>query len=211
MFWMNVDFCAHCRSSAEQKQLLRCGRCHMSRYCDQTCQRAHWPIHKTICSHRVTQHMQHPSAKQSLQCLNNLERTLCQLMEESRDPRSGLRNSSGLEKLERMLSYGVLPGHLALISYEGSSAQIANRQRMKELLLLLGDMECQDNPIGITAVPLRALRDIFPNLDDAAVQRLSEQEWRGIVQVKLDGGQSLIQTISFMNKSQVDAIRARNV
>ena len=29
--------------------LLKCGRCHMVRYCSKGCQRANWPDHRAIC------------------------------------------------------------------------------------------------------------------------------------------------------------------
>ena len=40
--------CARCREATAAK---RCGRCKLARYCSAACQRADWPLHKTVCAH----------------------------------------------------------------------------------------------------------------------------------------------------------------
>jgi len=41
-----VQECSYCKKPAE----TRCGNCSTTYYCNQTCQRAHWPIHKIECN-----------------------------------------------------------------------------------------------------------------------------------------------------------------
>ena len=41
-----VQECSYCKKPAE----TRCGNCSTTYYCNQSCQRAHWPIHKIECN-----------------------------------------------------------------------------------------------------------------------------------------------------------------
>jgi len=46
--------CAYCKKSGSKKhELLRCSRCQVVVYCDATCQRAHWKVHKQRCEHGI--------------------------------------------------------------------------------------------------------------------------------------------------------------
>ncbi len=40
--------CAHC-GKVSTIRLKRCSRCNVARYCDSSCQRAHWSIHRKTC------------------------------------------------------------------------------------------------------------------------------------------------------------------
>lgn len=40
--------CWFCKKLSETK-LKKCGKCHLALYCDQECQKKHWPIHKMAC------------------------------------------------------------------------------------------------------------------------------------------------------------------
>ncbi len=42
----NGNKCAHCKS---KDKLLKCKACNQVQYCNTTCQKAHWKIHKPIC------------------------------------------------------------------------------------------------------------------------------------------------------------------
>ena len=44
---VEVGACAAC--SASRTKLMKCSRCNRVKYCDDACQRAHWPIHKKTC------------------------------------------------------------------------------------------------------------------------------------------------------------------
>jgi hypothetical protein len=41
--------CSGCKMGKPFHELLLCARCHTVRYCDQLCQRRHWPLHKAAC------------------------------------------------------------------------------------------------------------------------------------------------------------------
>jgi hypothetical protein len=41
--------CAYCATSREMVHTFCCGRCRTVRYCDQSCQRLHWPFHRRHC------------------------------------------------------------------------------------------------------------------------------------------------------------------
>lgn len=43
--------CASC--GRENPSMFKCSRCHVDRYCNAACQRAHWTIHKPICAKHV--------------------------------------------------------------------------------------------------------------------------------------------------------------
>eukprot|EP00814_Leptocylindrus_danicus_P021900 CAMPEP_0116046492 /NCGR_PEP_ID=MMETSP0321-20121206/28306_1 /TAXON_ID=163516 /ORGANISM="Leptocylindrus danicus var. danicus, Strain B650" /LENGTH=248 /DNA_ID=CAMNT_0003528147 /DNA_START=150 /DNA_END=896 /DNA_ORIENTATION=- len=46
--------CAYCKKSgSKEHELLRCSRCHVVVYCDATCQRAHWKVHKQSCEQGI--------------------------------------------------------------------------------------------------------------------------------------------------------------
>ncbi|KAF9559299.1 hypothetical protein CPC08DRAFT_723984 [Agrocybe pediades] len=47
------DTCGAHETSAVKFRL--CGGCMTTQYCSQDCQRAHWPSHKVLCQHTVTQ------------------------------------------------------------------------------------------------------------------------------------------------------------
>ena len=42
-----TKFCATCAS--ENKDARKCSKCLKILYCDQVCQKLHWPVHKKIC------------------------------------------------------------------------------------------------------------------------------------------------------------------
>ena len=42
------QFCSKCEQTAEKLKL--CGACRNVSYCSVKCQKAHWPIHKIVCS-----------------------------------------------------------------------------------------------------------------------------------------------------------------
>ena len=43
-------YCAGCRASELEAQLMSCGRCRMKWYCSRACQKAHWKLgHKLYC------------------------------------------------------------------------------------------------------------------------------------------------------------------
>ena len=48
----NDTKCAKCSKSALDlgRILLKCGRCKKVYYCNKECQKAHWKIHKPVCS-----------------------------------------------------------------------------------------------------------------------------------------------------------------
>lgn len=41
--------CANCHLAKNNVTLMQCSRCKSAKYCDATCQRMHWPIHKNVC------------------------------------------------------------------------------------------------------------------------------------------------------------------
>lgn len=47
------QICFYCRSrgsgDAAEKKLLQCSRCKEAKYCNVTCQKADWPMHKQVC------------------------------------------------------------------------------------------------------------------------------------------------------------------
>lgn len=58
--------CDQC-GAVEQSSVVRfrlCGGCMTTQYCSQDCQKAHWPMHKTICQHTKSQisSAKHPGA-----------------------------------------------------------------------------------------------------------------------------------------------------
>jgi len=54
--------CSQCRKPAKS----RCGNCSMAYYCDKTCQRAHWPLHKEECKKIVARSAQIASLGESM-------------------------------------------------------------------------------------------------------------------------------------------------
>eukprot|EP01116_Phalansterium_solitarium_P001874 TRINITY_DN11708_c0_g1_i1.p1 TRINITY_DN11708_c0_g1~~TRINITY_DN11708_c0_g1_i1.p1 ORF type:complete len:122 (+),score=5.67 TRINITY_DN11708_c0_g1_i1:239-604(+) len=44
-----VHQCSHCSAPAPSGKLKKCARCRTARYCNQDCQRAAGPHHKTVC------------------------------------------------------------------------------------------------------------------------------------------------------------------
>jgi hypothetical protein len=46
--FLEIRLCNQC--GATDKKLSVCGRCHIERYCSQTCQAAAWPAHKKVCA-----------------------------------------------------------------------------------------------------------------------------------------------------------------
>jgi hypothetical protein len=52
MAWIGSQLqCANCKDDVGKK--FHC-KCRNAIYCNADCQRAHWPVHKQICSHRGT-------------------------------------------------------------------------------------------------------------------------------------------------------------
>jgi hypothetical protein len=45
---MSLPTCAHCNTAATD--LKKCSRCKCTFYCNAACQKAHWKLHKAICS-----------------------------------------------------------------------------------------------------------------------------------------------------------------
>ena len=46
----NITICGKCfKQETESALLLLCGRCQEISYCDRTCQKAHWKVHKLVC------------------------------------------------------------------------------------------------------------------------------------------------------------------
>ena len=43
------DKCHTCEQKDEGGKLLKCSKCHWALYCDASCQKAHWDIHKPEC------------------------------------------------------------------------------------------------------------------------------------------------------------------
>ncbi|XP_051516080.1 ubiquitin carboxyl-terminal hydrolase 19-like isoform X3 [Myxocyprinus asiaticus] len=52
---MPITKCAGCMKppASEEEKLKRCTRCYRVGYCNQACQRNHWPTHKTLCRTNV--------------------------------------------------------------------------------------------------------------------------------------------------------------
>ena len=48
----DIEFCYTCWSCRKpsEKKLKKCGKCHLAYYCDDTCQKKHWPEHKKTCN-----------------------------------------------------------------------------------------------------------------------------------------------------------------
>jgi MYND finger len=46
----SVSFASGCFNCHAETASFRCKRCQTARYCNATCQRAHWPNHKLVCS-----------------------------------------------------------------------------------------------------------------------------------------------------------------
>lgn len=45
--------CYNCGKLDDKENLLKCSRCKVVSYCNDTCQLAHWPDHKKICKHNM--------------------------------------------------------------------------------------------------------------------------------------------------------------
>lgn len=43
------DKCLNCNISSSKKKLLYCSRCKKAAYCCKECQKANWPVHKSVC------------------------------------------------------------------------------------------------------------------------------------------------------------------
>lgn len=55
--------CECCGAAADSsKQVLRCSRCMVVRYCDKACQKAHWREHKKTCRKTTSGHQPVPTA-----------------------------------------------------------------------------------------------------------------------------------------------------
>ena len=47
--YMDEDNCSTCKRYSED--LKKCSRCHLVQYCNRTCQKEHWKVHKPYCDH----------------------------------------------------------------------------------------------------------------------------------------------------------------
>ena len=47
--YVDASVCFACATQGAHK---KCNRCKVAYYCDRTCQKAHWPVHKHSCQHR---------------------------------------------------------------------------------------------------------------------------------------------------------------
>lgn len=45
-----LDACFNCRKAMERKKLMICSGCSLAMYCSQSCQRAHYPKHRYLCT-----------------------------------------------------------------------------------------------------------------------------------------------------------------
>lgn len=49
MHAMHLTTDRHSIAQGEQAQLMSCAICKIGKYCDATCQRQDWPVHKLVC------------------------------------------------------------------------------------------------------------------------------------------------------------------
>lgn len=56
---MSMDESNHCFTCWEFNPDKRCSKCKVATYCDQICQKMHWPVHKTMCNQMLKQKLKH--------------------------------------------------------------------------------------------------------------------------------------------------------
>jgi hypothetical protein len=190
--------CSQCQTKRLRVDLKKCGACHISYYCDQTCQLTHWPTHKAVCQARRATHGQEQfSTEVSSKLCKRITYAVADLVDDfQKQNQTNQLEDTPLNRFRSVVSLGGVPGQTLLFEYDWQQEQEEDEKATFFKSLVLGIFSsAATTPLQISVIPTQELLNKYPFINSERFRQLHSRQWRGAVAIRSgSGGPALVQT-----------------